>query len=180
MEYQRLPLEAVTSLLTIPSVAFAIEGIPEVAILRVGAGALDWALGLEDVVSGCLVLGFKSILLDLEEASISTSFEIACIVSAWKLLIEVGGTLALCCLSPKSVEEITRLSKPGLFNVFGDVDRGIDWTSRSFEVDLKQGFPRTTKCGECGAEGKVVKRGEHVCDECGTIYLVTERGELRF
>ena len=180
MEYQRLPLEAVTSLLTIPSVAFAIEGIPEATILHVGAGALDWTLGLEDAVSGCVVLGFRTILLDLEEARISSSFEMACIVSAWKLLIEAGGTLGLCCLSQESAGEFARLTEPDLFNVFDDVDHGIEWISHDFEHDLKQKFPRTAKCVECGTAGRVVKRGEHVCDGCGMIYLVTECGELRF
>jgi hypothetical protein len=180
MEYERVPLETVTSLMTSPSVAFAIEGSPDSAILHIGPDAQEWAVGLEAVSTGCLVLGFKNILLDLGEASVSTSFEIACIVSSWKLLIDAGGTLALCALSALSFEELKRLSEPALFNVFRDLDAGIDWVKRDYEEFLLHAFPRDEKCLECGTEGQVAKRGEHVCGGCGIIYLVTERGALQF
>jgi hypothetical protein len=180
MKHARQPLETVTSLLTAPSAGFAVDGSPDTAILHIGPDAPGWAVGLEAATSGCLVLGFKKILLDLEEAGVSTSFEIACIVSSWKLLIDAGGTLALCGLSAASLEELKRLSEPTLFNTLRDVDAGIDWIELDYERFLVRAFPRKAKCVVCGTEGHVAKRGEHVCDGCGMIYLVTERGELQF
>ena len=91
-----------------------------------------------------------------------------------------GGTLALCALSASSFDELARLTEPALFNVFRDVDAGIDWIAARLAGLLMRGFPRKRRCLECGTDSQVAKRGEHVCDECGMTYLVTERGELQF
>ncbi|MGA2639423.1 MAG: hypothetical protein ABSG21_00815 [Spirochaetia bacterium] len=180
MKHKIIPLETVNALVTEPSTAFGIETRPEVAILCLKTRSGDWSMELDAVVSGCIVLGFKRIILDLRDADISSSFQVACIVSAWHLLIDVGGTLLLCGLSENAHKKLQDLSESKLFNIVEDMDEGIDWLNSAFGKELKKSFPRQAKCTECGKEGRVFKRGDHVCDGCGMTYLVTERGELLF
>jgi hypothetical protein len=180
MKYKRIPLDIVNALVTIPSDAFEIEAHPDVAILCLQTHPRDWGIELEGLVSGCIVLGFKRIVLDLHAADISTSFQIACIISAWHLLIEVGGTLLLCGLTEKTHKNLYDLSELRLFNVHKDIDESIDWLDSAFAFELKRNFPRKAKCTKCGHESEVSGRGAYVCDACGMTYLVTERGELIF
>jgi anti-anti-sigma regulatory factor len=180
MKHKSIPLEIVNALVTIPSTAFEIEAYPELAILCLQTHSGDWGMELESLISGCIVLGYKKIILDLKDADISTSFQIACIISAWHLLIEVEGTLLICGLTEQARKGLQKLSEPKLFNVFTDMDEGVDWLDSTFEKELKQNFPRTAECKGCGTEGDVSERGDYVCDRCGKTYLVTERGELLF
>ena len=180
MKNKLVPLEEVNALVTEPSIALGVEGQPEVAIVCISAKGPDWSTELERVVSGCIVLGYKRILFDLRGAEVTDPFQIACIISAWHLLVEVGGTFLMSSLSDQSIETLKEQFDPKLFNIFDDIDDGISWIGFGFDQDLKQKFPRIAKCKECGTEGTVHKRGDHLCDECGMTYMITERGELPF
>ena len=180
MKHKVQPLETVNALVTEPSVACGVEGRPDVAVLVFQSPAQDWAAGLDAVVDGCLVLGFRKLILELKKTEISSSFLIACIVSAWQRLLANGGTLVLCGLSGTAYRRFQELIDAGLFNVHDNLDACVDWLDSRFGLELEQNFPRAVKCSECGAASQVARRGEHVCTECGTTYLVTERGELPF
>ena len=174
------PLETLNALLAEPSVAYGLEGHPDVAIIDIGMQSQDWATGLDAVVRGSMVLGFRNLILNLEKVGISSSFEIGCIVSSWQLLIDREGTLCICGLSKKALADLQELTDLGQFNLFDEMESCINWLDSTFPTELKRNFPRTAKCTECNAVGEVSKRGEHVCDNCGITYLVTERGELLF
>jgi hypothetical protein len=180
MRHNTVSLYAVNALVSEPSTAFGVEERPDVAILCLHNPSEDWSVQLEAIVSGCIVLDLKKIILDLRDTEIATPFQIACIVSAWHLLIDVGGTLLISGLSEHADTSMRELSEPGLFNLFADVDESIDWLDTGFAEQLKANFPRTAKCSVCGTEGGVSNRGDHLCDGCGQTYLVTERGELPF
>jgi DNA-directed RNA polymerase subunit RPC12/RpoP len=180
MKYSILPLETVNALVTEPSVAFGIGGRPDIAALSIKSPTRDWGAELDAVVDGCLVLGFKKIVLDLREAEITSAFSIACIASAWQRLINHDGTLAIYGLAPNPYVRFQELIEPTLFNVHENLDACIDWLDSGFRLDLERNFPRIAKCSACGAVGQIANRGDHVCTECGMTYLVTERGELPF
>jgi hypothetical protein len=180
MIHKAVPLDEINALATEPSTAQGVESLPDVAILRIATAESDWGTQLDRVVSGCLVLGYRKIVVDLQGSSISTAFQIACLVSAWHLLVAAGGTLILSGLSPEDLAELGKEFDPTLFNLSQDVDEGIDWLEAGFEEDVRQNFPREARCRDCGSVGTVARRGDHVCDDCGMTYLVTERGELPF
>ena len=180
MKRRTLPLVEINALVTEPSTSLGVEGLPDVAIISVRARGPDWSTELDRVVSGSIVLGFKKILLDLREADVMEPFQIVCIVSAWHLLVEVGGTLAMSGLSATAFDALRQEYEPDLFNIFEDMDQAIAWIDSGYEMSLKSSFPRTARCKACGTEGKVQKRGDYLCDECGMTYMVTERGELPF
>jgi hypothetical protein len=180
MTHTMFPLEAVKALVTEATVALGTASAPETAVVCVPPGDTSWGTELERVVSGCVVLGFKSFMLDLRGGVIASSFEVGCIISAWHLLVEAGGTLVVSSLSAEAREALREQYDPSLFNIFDGIDAGLDWLESGFEDDMNKKFPRTAKCRECGEEGIVRKRGNHVCDGCGMTYLVTERGELPF
>jgi hypothetical protein len=180
MKYSILPLETVNALETEPSVAFGIEGRPDIVALSIKSPTREWGAELDAVVDGCLVLGFKNVVLDLREAAMASSFSIACIASAWQRLIDHDGTLAMYGLAPAPYARFQELIEPSLFNVHENLDSCLDWLDSGFRLDLARNFLRIAKCGSCGAVGQVANRGDHVCTECGTTYLVTERGELPF
>jgi hypothetical protein len=180
MKHTILALETVNALITEPSIAYGIEKCPDIAVLALKSPTLDWGAGLDALVDGCVVLGFKKIILDLKETEISSSFLIACVVSAWHRLIENGGTLVICGLSEGAYKRFQELIEPRLFNMYDNLDVCIDWLDSVFGLELDRNFPRDVKCTECGTVGQVAKRGEHLCTECGVTYLVTERGELPF
>jgi hypothetical protein len=179
MKYNLQPLEAAGALLVAPSVAFGIEGHPDVAILDIKSQTENWGLDLDSVVKGCLVLGFNRIILNLADAAVSSSFVIACIASAWHNLVENRGTLVLC-MKESARKGFQELTETTLFNIYEETDACVDWLDSEFPREIRNNFPRGAKCAECGAIGQVGRRGDHVCAECGTTYLVTERGELRF
>jgi hypothetical protein len=178
MKNNIVPLETVNALVFAPSLAFGVEGHPDVVIIDMKSSEQDWATGLDAVVGGCLVLGFKKMILKLPEAEAFSSFVLACIATAWLRLVENGGTLVICGLSESASKRFEELAEPRLFNMHGNLDSAIDWLTSGFEIEVSQGFPRTAKCHECGTVGHVVRRGDHSCPECGMTYLVTERGEL--
>lgn len=180
MKHKILPLETVNTLLTEPSVAFGVEERPDVAVLVLESATQDWGASLDSVVAGCLVLGFRKMILELEKAEISSSFLIACIASAWQRLIETGGTLVICGMSENAYARFQDLIEPSLFNIHKNLDESVDWLDSAFELELERNFPRDAKCTECGTVSQVTIRGEHVCVECGMTFLVTERGELLF
>ena len=180
MKHEVLPLETVNALLTEPCKAFGAPGHPDVAIIRLGASPHDWATGLDRVIAGILVLGFRTVVLEMKEEEIASSFQIACLASAWKALLERGGTLVLCELSAAATQRLGELIDTGQFNIFETVDDSIEWLDTSFVVQMHKSFPRSVTCVECGSPGEVQRRGDHVCTECGFTYLVTERGELLF
>ena len=179
MKYVIVPLETVNALVTEPSRAFGIAGRADIVVISVASPPNDWGTELDDVVDGCLVLGFNKLVLDLEQTQISSSFLIACIASAWQRLIDNDGTLAFYGLSKSADEQLRGLIDPALFNIFGSLDECIDWLE-SEGTKFEGNFPRPAQCAACGVAGQVGSRGEHVCAECGTTYLVTERGELLF
>lgn len=179
MSHTYLQLDAVNALLTEPSTALGVEADPEVAILCIQNRSGSWAIELEALVSGCIVLGFKKVVLDLGEARIATPFQTACVISAWHLLIEVGGTLLLCGVE-HGYEGLVGDTERRLFNLLPNKDEAVDWLASVFVKELEQNFPRTARCMTCGTESRVSKRGDHVCDACGMTCLVTERGELLF
>jgi DNA-directed RNA polymerase subunit RPC12/RpoP len=180
MKHTILPLETVNALVTEPSVAFGIEGRPDIAALSIKSPTGEWGSKLDAVVDGCLVLGFTKMVLDLQQAEIATSFSIACIASAWQRLINHDGTLVMYGLTPTASLRFQELIEPGLFNVHENLDACVDWLDSGFRQDLERNFPRIAKCSTCGAVGQIANRGDHVCTECGMTYLVTERGELPF
>ena len=180
MKHTMQPSETLNALLAEPSVAFGLEGRPDVAIIDIRTQSQDWAVGLDAVVRGSMVLGFRILVLNLEKVGISSSFEIGCIVSSWQMLIDCEGTLCICGLSEKALAELQELTDLGQFNLFRELDTCIEWLISTFPTELERNFPRTAKCTECSTVGEVSKRGEHVCDNCGITYLVTERGELLF
>ncbi|HET6451206.1 MAG TPA: STAS domain-containing protein [Spirochaetia bacterium] len=173
------PLETVNALLIEPSAAFGVAGHPDLAVIRVGA-APEWATELDRVVAGCVVLGFRTVILQLEGAEIASSFHIACLASAWRLLIDRGGTLVLCQLSEAARRRLGELVEESQFNIFDSVEDAIEWLDTAYVPQMHKSFPRAVKCVECGAGGEVSRRGDHVCTECAVTYLVTERGELLF
>ncbi len=120
------------------------------------------------------------VVLEVGESQIGSSFQVACLASAWKLLVDRGGTLALCGLSKSAHSSLQGVVETSLFNIFDTVDAAIDWLGSGFAADMEKNFPRAVKCGECGSQGEVAHRGDHVCTGCGMTYLVTERGELLF
>jgi len=180
MKHEVLPLETVNALLTEPSRAFGVAGHPDVAIIRLGASPHEWATELDRVVAGVLVLGFRTVVLQMNGEEISTSFQVACVASAWKLLMDRGGTLALCELSGAATQRLGNLVDTGQFNIFETVDDSIEWLDTVYVMEMHERFPRSVTCQECGSPGEVRRRGDHVCSECGFTYLVTERGELLF
>ena len=180
MKHDVLPLETVNALLTDPSRAFSVAGHPDLAIIRPGATAPEWAAELDRLAAECAVLGFRTLVLHLEGLTVSTSFEIACLVSAWKLLMDRGGTLVLCGLSEAARTRLEELVQTSQFNLFDGVDESVDWLDTGFVPQVHKSFPRAVKCTECGALGEVQHRGDHMCPDCGFTYLVTERGELLF
>jgi hypothetical protein len=180
MKHTTVPLETVTALVTEPSVALGFEEHPDVAVLALKSETGDWGSGLNAVVDGCLVLGFRKLIFQMEEAEISSSFLIACIVSAWQRLIEGGGTLVISGLSKRASARFHELIEPGLFNIHDNLDASVEWLDSAFPLELEENFPRTVRCTECGAVSQVARRGDHLCDDCGMTYLVTERGEIPF
>jgi hypothetical protein len=180
MKHELQPLETVNALVTEPSVAFSVEGRPELAILVMRTKVDHWTEGLDSLVSGCVVLGFRHVILQMDGVGLDSSFQIACVVSAWQQLIDASGTLMLCGLSAEASRRLRELVEPRLFNLFDGVDAALDWVESRFERELAASFPRETKCGKCGAAGTVTRRGDHMCPECGMTYLVTERGEILF
>jgi hypothetical protein len=180
MKHELQPLETVNALVTEPSVAFGVEGRPDLAILVMRTKVEHWTEGLDSLVAGCLVLGFRNVILQMDGVGLDSSFQIACVVSAWQQLIEASGTLALCGLSAEASRRLQELVEPRLFNLFDSVDAALDWLESSFTRELTANFPRSSTCGKCGAAGTVTRRGDHMCPECGMTYLVTERGELLF
>ena len=179
MKYATIPLDTVNALVIEPSSAFGIAGRHEIAVLSVRSSENAWGAHLDNVVDGCLVLGFNRIILDLEHAKVSSSFLIACLASAWQRLISNNGTLVLYGLAPASFELLRGLVNPELFNIFDTLDDCVDWLEQE-GGELERSFPRAAQCSACGAGGQVGSRGEHLCTECGMTYLVTERGELPF
>lgn len=179
MKHDIHSLDTVNALLTEPSTAFSVHGRTDVAIIRVG-GASEWAAELDRVAAGCLVLGFRSIVLDMANTEIGSSFQVACLGSAWHLLLDRGGTLAICGVSTPALERLQGLVDTRLFNIMDTMDAAIDWIDSGFPEDVQKSFPRTVTCSECGATGEVQGRGDHLCPSCGMTYLVTERGELLF
>jgi hypothetical protein len=180
MKYKTIELEEINALATEPSKALGVERLTDVAILCIRTSDEDWSTQLDRVVSGCIVLGFVKIVVDLEGVRITTPFQIACLVSAWHQLVAAGGTLVLSGMSAQAVGELSQEFDPTLFNMSRETEEAIDWLSSAFEQDTAQNFPRFSRCTTCGAEGKVAKRGDHLCDNCGMTYLVTERGDLPF
>jgi anti-anti-sigma regulatory factor len=180
MKHKILPLETVNALITEPSICFGVDERPDVAALVLKSSTKEWSEGLDAVVEGCIVLGFRKIVLDLEETEISSSFVIACIVSAWQRLIESGGTLVICGLTESAYKRFQELVEPSLFNIHENLDECVDWLDYAFGPELESNFPRVVHCTACGAVGQVARRGDHLCTECGMTYLVTERGELLF
>ena len=173
-------LETVNALLTEPSHAIGVGGHPDVAVLVLKSSASHWGTGLDAVVDGCLVLGFRKIVARLDEADVSSSFHVACLASAWHRLIDNGGTLVLSNLTEEKYREFAGLIDPALFNIHATVDESIDWLDGAYETELGARLPRVVTCSGCGSSGQVSTRGEHLCTECGMTYLVTERGEISF
>ncbi|HEY9595674.1 MAG TPA: hypothetical protein VHE79_14440 [Spirochaetia bacterium] len=180
MKYATVALEEVNALATESTRALGVKTATDVAILCMGSKDEGWGTQLDRVVSGCLVLGYNKIVVDLEKVSLTSSFQIACLVSAWHQLVVAGGTLVLSGMTADSLAELAKELDPVLFNMSRDIEEGIEWLVTAFEQDAGQNFPRFAKCEKCGAEGKVTRRGDHVCENCGTTYLVTERGDLPF
>jgi len=180
MRYATVALEEVNALATETTRAYGVASATEVAILCMGSSDEDWSTQLDRVVSGCVVLGYNRIVVDLQTVSITTTFQIACLVSAWHQLVSAGGTLVLSGMTNESLTELSKEFDPVLFNMSRDVDEGIEWLLTAFDQDAGQNFPRFARCANCGAEGEVTRRGDHVCENCGTTYLVTERGDLPF
>jgi anti-anti-sigma regulatory factor len=180
MKHDILPLETVNALLTEPSTAFGAAGHPDIAIICLGAPSQEWATELERVVGGCLVLGFRTVVLEMDRAEVSSSFQVACLASAWQHLMDRGGTLVLCRFSQAAARHLEDLIETSQFNIFDTVDESIDWLDTAFVPQVHKRFPRVVTCAECGSPGEVRRRGDHVCTECGVTYLVTERGELLF
>ena len=113
MKHTIQPSETLNALLAEPSVAFGLEGRPDVAIIDIRTQSQDWAVGLDAVVRGSMVLGFRILVLNLEKVGISSSFEIGCIVSSWQMLIDREGTLCICGLSEKALAELQELTDLG-------------------------------------------------------------------
>ena len=107
----------------------SIEAHPDVAILGLQNTSDDWSMQLEAIVAGCVVLDLKKIILDLRDAEITTPFQIACIVSAWHLLIDVGGTLLICGLSERANRGMRECQSRARLNLFADAD---DRSTRSY------------------------------------------------
>src|SRR5271157_779137 len=162
MKHNTFPLETVNALVTEPSVAIGIDGHPDVAVLVMMSSSPHWGMGLEAVVDGCLVLGFRKIILDLKEADISSSFHVACVASAWKLLIDNGGTLVIFGLAGSRYELFRGLIDPRLFNLLDDLDGCVDWLDTGFQKELEESLPRVAKCIECGSVGQVSTRGDNI------------------
>jgi hypothetical protein len=180
MKYTLASQDAVNALLAAPSVAFGVQECPDIVVLSIHGGDPDWALGLDTVIPGCIVLGYTRLVLDLADAAITTPFHVACIVAAWHALIDAAGTLALSGLSALGLEQLRALVDTGQLNLFPEVAAAVAWLASGYETDVKRSFPRKTTCSECGSEGTVVRRGDHVCDGCGMTFLVTERGETPY
>ena len=175
-----MAINEMSALITEPSSAIGIEALPDVAVLSIHSRDEAWASQLEGIMSGGIVLGFRKMVLDLQHASLSSAFQVACLVSAWHLLVNAEGTLAISGLSAAGKSALGDEHDPALFNLFMDADEALDWLERGFDDAIKRSLPRACRCGACGAEGKVEKRGNYLCDNCGLTYLVTEKGELPF
>jgi hypothetical protein len=177
-DHDTFDLETVNALLTEPSHAIGVEGHPDVAVLVLKSSNDHCGTGLDEVVDGCLVLGFRKIIARLDEADISSSFHIACLASAWQRLIDNGGTLILTNVAGKKYRHFAELIDPSLFNIHETLHESVDWLDDAYEAELAGRLPRAVTCSGCGVVGQVASRGEHLCTECGATYLVTERGEI--
>jgi hypothetical protein len=177
-DHDTFDLETVNALLTEPSHAIGVEGHPDVAVLVLKSSHVHWGTGLDEVVNGCLVLGFKKIIARLDEADISSSFHIACLASAWQRLIDNGGTLILSNVTGETYRHFAELIDPALFNIHATLPESVNWLDEAYEAELSERLPRVVTCSGCGGVGQVSSRGEHLCTDCGATYLVTERGEI--